>query len=214
MHKPIEEKSIVNNREFLDINEEKESNGIEDLVLIVDHNKADESSIINCKKKDDSQDKLPPWKREPILLDNSILKRAKNFLSLCETVGNETVTQNYNEDKQVIMNVHMGVFDVNGKLPENSSLSNKDILEVPDLDFGNIQNNEFCQIEQEDDNESDYYEDDITELSFNYDPNSNNSLDEQKAIHNMLTRKKSGNKSCKNNKNLVQVISSQDNDEG
>lgn len=212
MYELSKEKSIVTNREFLDINEEKDSNELEDLLLVVDHNKSDESNTINFKKKDENQNKLPPWKRKPISFDNDVLKRAKNFLSLCETVGNETVTQNYNEDKQVVMNVHMGVFDVNGKLPDSSSFSNKEIVDVPDLDFGNVQNNEFCQIKREDGDESDYYEDSVTGFSFNYDPNLNNSLEEQKAIYNMITRDKSGNKSSKKNKDLVQIISPKDNE--
>ncbi|KAK9173768.1 hypothetical protein CmeUKMEL1_09125 [Cryptosporidium meleagridis] len=218
MQKSEKEKTVFSNRELLEINEENNLNRLEDLVLVVDHNKVDKNNIINFKEKDnDNQDKLPPWKRKPISLDNDILKRAKNFLSLCETVGNEKVTQSFNEDKHVVMNVHMGVFDVNGKLSENSSLSNNDIVDVSNLDFKTLQDNELCQIELDEDdsdgnNESDNYENDIIGSSFRYDPDSKSSLEEQMAIHKMLTQSKSENGSFKKNKNLVQVISSKDNE--
>ncbi|EAK87376.1 hypothetical protein [Cryptosporidium parvum Iowa II] len=218
MKESEKEKTVSSNREFLEINEENNSNRLEDLVLVVDHNKTNKNNIINFKEKDDdSQNKLPPWKRKPISLDNDILKRAKNFLSLCETIGNEKVTQSYNEDKHVVMNVHMGVFDINGKLPEDSSLSNNEIVDVSNLDFKTSQDNELCQIERDEDDsddndESDNYEDDITGSSFRYDPDSKSSLEEQMAIHKMLTQSKSGNGSSKKNKNFVQVISSKDNE--
>ncbi|KAH8582801.1 uncharacterized protein ELE39_003096 [Cryptosporidium sp. chipmunk genotype I] len=212
MQKSEKEKAEASNREFLDVNEENNSNTLEDLVLVVDYNNTNKNNITTYNQKgDDSQDNLPPWKRKPIIFDNKILKRAKNFLSLCETIGNERVTQSYNEGNHVVMNVHMGVFDVNGKLPENSLLTKKDIVDVSNLDFRNVQDSEICQIEKDDD-ESDYYENDITGTSFSYDPNSKTSLDEQMAIHNMLTQSQSGNKSSKKNKDLVQVISSQDNE--
>lgn len=211
MSQHINRKDASHKREFLDITGEKDSKGVEDLVLVVGQSSADESKLAELRRQEErNQDQLPPWKRKPLPLDDGILKRTKNFLSLCKTVGSERVGQDCDQDKQVVMNVHMGVFDINGKLPESDSFPSKEVVEVPEINLESIQHGELCRIEQEDDDEV-TDEDEVSGPSFSFDPNSTKSLEEQEAIYNLLSSgNRSTNKSSKN-KDLVQVISFTDN---
>ncbi|KAJ1604758.1 hypothetical protein OJ253_3494 [Cryptosporidium canis] len=193
-------------REFLDITGEQDSKGVEGLVMLEPKN-AGGAEAVECIGESYDSSKLPPWKRNPIALDCDVLKRAKDFLSACDAVVEGQQSEHHSGEKQVVMNVHMGVFDVNGRLPEGGSLSSKGVIDVPDLDSEDIKQDEVCQIELD---ESDDLDDDILGPSFTYDPSSKQSLDEQWAIYNMLKGGKAARKGSIN-KDLVQVISSTDN---
>ncbi|KAJ1605004.1 hypothetical protein OIY81_3604 [Cryptosporidium canis] len=194
-------------REFLDITGEQDSKGVEGLVMLEPAN-ASGAEAVECIGESCGSSKLPPWKRNPIALDCDVLKRAKAFLSTCDAAVEGQQSEHHSGEKQVVMNVHMGVFDVNGRLPEGGSLSSKGVIDVPDLDSEDIKQDEVCQIELEE--ESDDPDDDMLGPSFTYDPSSKQSLDEQWAIYNMLKGGKAASKGS-SNKDLVQVISSTDN---
>lgn len=209
----MKEKNATQEREFLDIVGEKGPKGVEDLVLVVGQNNVDEGNVVELEQEQGKgRDRLPPWKRRPTPLDDNIMKRAKSFLSLCKTVGSERVTsQECCQDKQVVMNVHMGVFDINGNLPENSSFSDKEVVDVPEINLESVQQDKLCQIEPEDDGEE-TDEDQVSGSSFNYDSSSSKSLEEQRAIYNLLINGGKLTSKSPKDTDLVQVISSTNNE--
>ncbi|KAK6588466.1 hypothetical protein RS030_4579 [Cryptosporidium xiaoi] len=122
-------------REFLDFGLETDSviNERIDNILRLNKDEGEQDEIIGNEVRSG----IPPWKVKPVDYNDNIIRKAKDFLSMCNKVGDETIIDNKYSDRKVVMDVHLGVFDVNGKIPEDNILKKRDIVDVPIHDFPN-----------------------------------------------------------------------------
>ena len=127
-------------RELLDLQEGSSGKELEKMLFIVGDNRNASS-----EQSDDSDGRkafsnaIPPWKRDPCLPKSDLVKRTKDFLSICKTVDARPIPGDWSApDKDVIMDVHMGVFDVNGQLPCEFDFSTKSIVDVSFPEKNNV----------------------------------------------------------------------------
>ncbi|KAH8740119.1 hypothetical protein FG386_001780 [Cryptosporidium ryanae] len=173
-------------REFLDLKSDLTVGGRIENLIKISGNEEERTSDGRINNE------IPPWKVKPIDYNDSIIKKAKNFLSVCNTVGDEPVITNKNLHKKVVMDVHLGVFDVNGEIPKDDILRKKNIVDVPVSDFSGEAGHTFGGA---------------------YDCDHNFSLESEDSDENGYTRTRAKEiiERAMDKKSLVQVIYSSDN---
>ncbi|KAF7456254.1 hypothetical protein HWI79_3205 [Cryptosporidium felis] len=188
-------KSQESNRELLEIPENGKSQKLEEMLCVVGHERSSPDEMES--KQGISSSQLPPWKRNPAGPKSDVLERAKNFLAMCEVVGNQSVTEDCtDQEKKVVMDVHLGVFDVNGELSEGDSLSEKEVVDVTISQNGSPSETEPCQIEE------------YSDFCDPEDSNPANVSGQERAIQKLLSRSKPKIGDPEEKKGFVEVVSS------